>query len=186
MLRAVLWLAALPGLAALQVSQPLLHAVTGKMQTRRYPGTVLALSDENGMQVRIDSDDVATEAEVSAEDLGVGEADDPCMLLVHMQSPADTGAMFWSEVLMESGAWCVSLSDGAFGKEEIGSNPSSPSPSPSPGPSPGPRPNSNQVDLQRTATAVKEASDLKKLEYHFLAGAEDDVGLRMLGVNGRH
>ena len=128
MLRAVLWLAALPGLAALQVSQPLLHAVTGKMQTRRYPGTVLALSDENGMQVRIDSDDVATEAEVSAEDLGVGEADDPCMLLVHMQSPADTGAMFWSEVLMESGAWCVSLSDGAFGKEEIGSNPSSPGP----------------------------------------------------------
>ena len=116
--RAVLcWLAALPGLAALQVSQPLFRAVTGKMETRRYPGIVLALSDENGMQVRIDSYE-EEEAEFTAEDLGVGEADDPCMLLVHMQSPADTGAMFWSEVLMESGAWCVSLSDGAFGTEE--------------------------------------------------------------------
>merc|ERR1740139_1912176 len=40
------------------------------------------------------------------------------MLLVHMQSPASTGAMFWSEVLMESGAMCVSLSDGAFGTAE--------------------------------------------------------------------
>ena len=48
----------------------------------------------------------------------VAEVEEPCMLLVHMQSPADTGAMFWSEVLMESGAWCVSLSDGAFGTEE--------------------------------------------------------------------
>ena len=27
-------------------------AVSGKMETRRYPGTVLALSDENGMLVR--------------------------------------------------------------------------------------------------------------------------------------
>ena len=115
-MRALLcWLAALPGLTALQVSQPLFRAVTGK--TRRYPGIVLALSDENGMQVRIDSYE-EEEADVTAEDLGVGEADDPCMLLVHMQSPADTGAMFWSEVLMESGAWCVSLSDGAFGTEE--------------------------------------------------------------------
>lgn len=87
------------------------------MKTRRYPGIVLALSDENGMQVRIDSYE-EDEAEVSAEDLGASEADDPCMILVHMQSPADTGAMFWSEVLMESGAWCVSLSDGAFGTEE--------------------------------------------------------------------
>ena len=116
-MRAVLcWLAALPGLTALQISRPLLHAVTG-MKTRRYPGIVLALSDENGMQVRIDSYE-EDEAEVSAEDLGASEADDPCMILVHMQSPADTGAMFWSEVLMESGAWCVSLSDGAFGTEE--------------------------------------------------------------------
>ena len=46
------------------------------------------------------------------------------------------------------------------------------------------------MELRRKATAVKEAqkeaSDLKELENHFLAGAEDDVGLRMLGVNGRH
>tara|TARA_B100000795_G_scaffold175031_1_gene132188 strand:- start:373 stop:501 length:129 start_codon:yes stop_codon:yes gene_type:complete len=42
------------------------------------------------------------------------------------------------------------------------------------------------VDLRRTAATVKEASDLKELEYHFLAGAEDDVGLRVLGVNGQH
>jgi len=50
--------------------------------------------------------------------MAVEEAEDPCMLLVHMQSPASTGAMFWSEVLMESGAMCVSLSDGAFGTAE--------------------------------------------------------------------
>ena len=42
----------------------------------------------------------------------------PCMQLVHMQSPASTGARFWSEVLMESGALCVSLSDGAYGTPE--------------------------------------------------------------------
>ena len=39
--------------------------------------------------------------------------EEPCMQLVHMQSPASTGAQFWSEVLMESGALSVSLSDGA-------------------------------------------------------------------------
>ena len=104
------WLAALPGLAALQLSQPLSPAASARLATRRHPGIALALSDEHGMQVRIDSYEEEEEAEVSAED--------PCMLLVHMQSPADTGALFWSEVLMESGAWCVSLSDGAFGTEE--------------------------------------------------------------------
>ena len=35
------------------------------------------------------------------------------------------------------------------------------------------------------ALELKEASDLKELESHFLAGAEDDVGLRMLGVNDK-
>ena len=110
-LRAVLcWLAALPGLAALQVSRPLLPAASARLAARRYPGIALALSDEHGMQVRIDSCEEEEEAEVTAEDT--------CMLLVHMQPPADTGALFWSEVLMESGAWCVSLSDGAFGTEE--------------------------------------------------------------------
>jgi len=107
------WLAALPGLAALQVSQPLLPAASARLTTRRYPGIALALSDEHGMQVRI-----ASYEEEEAEVTGAGEAEDPCMLLVHMQSPADTGALFWSEVLMESGAWCVSLSDGAFGTDE--------------------------------------------------------------------
>ena len=29
--------------------------------------------------------------------------------LVHMQSPASTGARFWSEVLMESGALCIKV-----------------------------------------------------------------------------
>ena len=45
-------------------------------------------------------------------------AEAPCMQLVYMQSPASTGARFWSEVLMESGALCVSLSDGAYGTPE--------------------------------------------------------------------
>ena len=107
------WLAALPGLAALQVSQPLSPAASARLATRRHPGIALALSDEHGMQVRI-----ASYEEEEAEVTGAGEAEDPCMLLVHMQSPADTGALFWSEVLMESGAWCVSLSDGAFGTDE--------------------------------------------------------------------
>ena len=57
---------------------------------------------------------------------------------------------------------------------------------PKPKPKPKPNLNLNQVDLRRTAATVKEASDLKELEYHFLAGAEDDVGLRVLGVNGQH
>tara|TARA_B110001452_G_scaffold265886_1_gene271451 strand:+ start:392 stop:1396 length:1005 start_codon:yes stop_codon:yes gene_type:complete len=39
------------------------------------------------------------------------------MQLVHMQSPATVGARFWSEVLMESGAWYVSLSDGEAGTD---------------------------------------------------------------------
>ena len=109
MLHSLGWLAALPRLAALQLSQPLSPAASARLATRRHPGIALALSDEHGMQVRIASYE-EEEAEVTAED--------PCMLLVHMQSPADTGALFWSEVLMESGAWCVSLSDGAFGTDE--------------------------------------------------------------------
>ena len=44
------------------------------------------------------------------------QLDEPCMLMVHMQSPAGPmGARFWSDVLMESGAMCVSLSDGEAG-----------------------------------------------------------------------
>ena len=57
------WLAALPGLAALQVSQPLLPAASARLTTRRYPGIALALSDEHGMQVRIDSCEEEEEAE---------------------------------------------------------------------------------------------------------------------------
>ena len=44
------------------------------METRRYPGTVLALSDENGMLVRFDGyDDDDDEAEVWVEELGVDD-----------------------------------------------------------------------------------------------------------------
>ena len=40
-------------------------------------------------------------------------------------------------------------------------------------PNPNPNPSPNPITF-------------KELESHFLAGAEDDLGLRMLGVNGRH
>ena len=46
-------------------SVPQESAVAGKMETRRYPGTVLAFSEENGMLVRFDGyDDDDEEAEV--------------------------------------------------------------------------------------------------------------------------
>ena len=52
-----------------------------------------------------------------------------------------------------------------------------PNPNPNPKPKPKPKPNPNPSPNPIT---------FKELESHFLAGAEDDLGLRMLGVNGRH